>query len=88
MSEPAPHLLVERRDGVMILTMNRPEARNSLSPEMLLRLADAWYEYRDSKDLRVAILTGAGDLDFCAGGDLKITMPLMTGARQPEDEWD
>ena len=88
MSEPAPHLLVERRDEVMILTMNRPEARNSLSPEMLLRLADAWYEDRDSKDLRVAILTGAGDLDFCAGGDLKITMPLMTGARQPEDEWD
>jgi enoyl-CoA hydratase len=55
---------------------------------MLVRLAQAWYEFRDSNDLRVAILTGAGDEDFCAGGDLKLTMPLVTGARQPEDEWD
>ena len=82
------HLLIEKRDGVMILTMNRPAARNALSPQMLVKLASAWYEFRDSNDLRVAILTGAGDEDFCAGGDLKITMPLVTGARQPEDEWD
>ncbi|MBM4265907.1 MAG: crotonase/enoyl-CoA hydratase family protein [Deltaproteobacteria bacterium] len=88
MAETEPHLLVERRDAVMMLTLNRPEARNSLSPEMLVRLAEAWYEFRDSDDLRVAILTGAGDEDFCAGGDLKLTMPLMTGARQPETEWD
>ena len=81
------HLLVERRDGVMILTMNRPAARNALSPQMLVKLGKAWYEFRDSADLLVAILTGAGDEDFCAGGDLKLTMPLVTGARQPEDEW-
>ena len=88
MSEES-HLLVEERDdGVVILTMNRPKARNALSPQMLLKLADAWYEFRDSKQQRVAILTGAGDEDFCAGGDLKLTMPLVTGARQPEDEWD
>ncbi len=83
------HLLVEKRsDGVMILTMNRPAVRNALSPQMILKLCDAWHEFADSKDMRVAILTGAGDEDFCAGGDLKLTMPLMTGARQPEDEWD
>jgi enoyl-CoA hydratase len=87
MSEES-HLLVEEHDGILTLTMNRPEARNALSPEMLVKLAHAWYEFRDSKHLRVAILTGVGDRDFCAGGDLKITMPLMTGARQPEDEWD
>ena len=51
----SPHLLVEKRDGVMILTMNRPEKRNALSPEMLVRLARAWYEYRDTDELRVAI---------------------------------
>jgi enoyl-CoA hydratase len=88
MSETAPHLLVDRTDGVITLTMNRVEARNALSPQMLVRMAQAWYEFRDSKDLRVAILTGAGDEDFCAGGDLKLTMPLVTGARQPQDEWD
>jgi enoyl-CoA hydratase len=87
-AEEESHLLVSRSDGVMTLTMNRPAARNALSPQMLVKMAEAWYEFRDSKDLRVAILTGAGKLDFCAGGDLKITMPLMTGARQPEDEWD
>ncbi|MGI9590414.1 MAG: enoyl-CoA hydratase-related protein [Myxococcota bacterium] len=85
---PQPHLLVEKRDGVMILTLNRPETRNALSPEMLVRLARAWHEFRDSEELRVAILTGAGQEDFCAGGDLKLTMPLVTGARPPESEWD
>lgn len=83
-----PHLLVDVDGGVMTLTMNRPAARNALSPEMLVRMAQAWYELRDSRDLHVAILTGAGDQSFCAGGDLKRTMPLLTGARQPEDEWD
>ncbi len=82
------HLLVEEKDGVMTLVMNRPEARNALSPQMLVQLCEAWHEFRDRDDLRVAILTGAGETDFCAGGDLKLTMPLMTGARTPEDEWD
>lgn len=88
MSAEASHLLVEKADGVMTLTMNRPTARNALSPQMLVKMAEAWYEFRDTRELRVAILTGAGDEDFCAGGDLKLTMPLVTGARKPEDDWD
>ena len=89
MAEPEPHLLVERRDGgVLVLTLNRPAKRNALSPEMLVRMAAAFREFRDARDLRVAILTGAGDEDFCSGGDLELTMPLMTGARPPEDAWD
>jgi enoyl-CoA hydratase len=84
----APHLLVERRDGVLILTMNRVEKKNALSPEMLVRLAEAWRGFRDDRATHVAILTGAGDTDFCAGGDLELTMPLVTGARQPETDWD
>ncbi len=82
------HLLVDRTDGVLILTMNRPEARNALSPQMLIKLNEAWHEFRDDPGLRVAILTGAGREDFSAGGDLKLTMPLVTGARQPQDDWD
>jgi enoyl-CoA hydratase len=88
MPETDHHLLVERRDGILILTMNRPAKRNALSPEMLVRMAAAFREYRDSPELRVAVLTGAGDEDFCAGGDLELTMPLLTGARKPEGEWD
>lgn len=88
MQDDASHLLVDRSDGILTLTMNRPEAGNALSPRMLVEMANAWYELRDTRDLRVGILTGAGERDFCAGGDLKRTMPLVTGARQPEDEWD
>lgn len=88
MSGETSHLLVEKSDSVMTVVMNRPEARNALSPQMLVKLAAAWREFRDSPELRVAILTGAGNEDFCAGGDLKLTMPLVTGARSPQDEWD
>lgn len=81
-------LLSERRDGILLLTMNRPAARNAISPEMACRLADAFSEFADDDALRVCILTGTGDKAFCSGGDLALTLPLMTGARVPEDEWD
>lgn len=83
-----PDLLYEKRDGVAILTFNRPERRNALSPQLMVLLCEAWQDFRDDDSLRVAILTGAGDKAFCAGGDLGLLMPLFTGARQPEDEWD
>jgi len=68
MSEP--HLLTERRGHVLIVTMNRPEARNALSSEMLVRMYDAWVELDQDPELRVGILTGAGG-SFCSGMDLK-----------------
>jgi enoyl-CoA hydratase len=83
-----PHLLVARDGAILTLTLNRPATRNAMSPEMLVRLGTAWREFRDDRTLRVAILTGAGDADFSAGGDLARTMPPLTGARCPEDEWD
>jgi enoyl-CoA hydratase len=83
-----PDLLYEKRDHIAVLTLNRPERRNAFSPETMVRLAEAWRDYRDDESLRVAILTGAGDQAFCAGGDLERLMPLFTGARTPQDEWD
>ncbi|MBW2498562.1 MAG: enoyl-CoA hydratase/isomerase family protein [Deltaproteobacteria bacterium] len=71
-----------------MVTFNRPERRNALSPETMVRLAEAWKDFRDDDEMRVAILTGAGDQAFCAGGDLQRLMPLFTGARAPDDEWD
>ena len=65
-----PHLLVEREGHVLIVTMNRPEARNAFGPEMLVRMADAWTMADADNDIRVVILTGAGG-HFCAGSDLK-----------------
>jgi enoyl-CoA hydratase len=83
-----PHLIYEKRDEIAYLTMNRTEKRNALSPEMIVQLAEAWTDFRDDGDTRVAILTGAGDRAFCAGADLGRLIPLMTGAREAEDDWD
>jgi len=83
-----PDLIYEKRDGIAYLTMNRPEKRNALTPEMVIQLAEAWTDFRDDDDARVAILTGAGDRAFCAGADLARLIPLMTGARQADDDWD
>jgi enoyl-CoA hydratase len=81
-------LIYEKRDGIAYLTMNRPERRNALSPEMMVRLAEAWIDFRDDGAMRVAILTGAGDRAFSAGADLARLIPLLSRARAPEDEWD
>jgi len=81
-------LQYEKREHVATFTFNRPEAHNALSPEMLCRFADALLDFEADDSLRVAILTGAGTRAFCAGGDLGRTLPLLTGARQAEDEWD
>ena len=64
------HLRAEVRDGVAILTMNRPERRNALSGEMLAGLRGALAECETARDVRCVVLTGAGGA-FCAGGDVK-----------------
>ena len=78
----------EVTDGVAIVTLNRPEARNAMSPEVICRLYDAWEEVKNDDAVRVAILTGSGDKAFCAGADLGRLIPLMSKTREPEDEWD
>jgi enoyl-CoA hydratase len=64
------HCTVEREGHVVTVTMNRPEARNALSTDMLVGMADAWAYISETRDVRVGILTGA-DGQFCAGADLK-----------------
>ncbi len=80
-------VLFEKKDGVAVITYNRPQKKNALTPEMLVRLSDAWTEFRDDDALRVAVLTGNGDT-FCSGADLGRLIPLLTKARPPDDEWD
>ena len=65
-----PHLLTERRGHVLIVTMNRPHARNALSGPMLALMRQAWDEVDHDPGIRVCVLTGAGGA-FCAGADLK-----------------
>ena len=64
------HCTVEQVGHTMVVTMNRPEARNALSAAMLCGLADAWAHLAADDTLRCAVLTGAGG-NFCTGMDLK-----------------
>jgi enoyl-CoA hydratase len=64
------HCLVEQRGPVLIVTMNRPEAKNALSGPMLAGMTAAWNRVDGDPEIRVCILTGAGGA-FCAGADLK-----------------
>ncbi len=91
MAEPEteePHLLYEVADGVATITLNRPAKRNAMSPELIVRLAKAWVDVRDDPSVAVALLTGAGDGNFCSGADLGRLIPLFTGTREADDEWD
>ncbi len=72
---------------IAVITLNRPDARNAVNPEVGARLYEAWHAARDDDAVRVVILTGTGSA-FCAGADLGQLVPLMSGARQAENEWD
>lgn len=61
----------ERRGRVEILTMNRPEARNAMSPELSLAMEHALDDIEADRDVWAVVLTGAGSV-FCAGADLKV----------------
>jgi enoyl-CoA hydratase len=67
----------EKSGHVVTITIDRPEARNSLDLEHFGQLADAWVRYRDDDDAFVAILTGVGDV-YCVGADLKKFITIVT----------
>lgn len=73
-----------RADGIAVITLNRPETRNCLTKDVRAGLFDAWDRFERDPELGVAILTGAGDTAFCAGGDLKEM--VQTGMRVPPRE--
>lgn len=77
---------LQRSGPVAVVTLNRPEARNALDPEMIVRLGRAWDEVRDDAGVRVCVLTAAPGPSFCAGFDLATFLPLLTGG-PPTDEW-
>ncbi|AYG84447.1 2,3-dehydroadipyl-CoA hydratase [Streptomyces hundungensis] len=64
------HLTVQREGATLVLTLNRPEAKNALSLPLLVGLYDGWLEADADDSIRSIVLTGAGG-DFCAGMDLK-----------------
>jgi enoyl-CoA hydratase/carnithine racemase len=77
-TETQPHAFIERDGHILVVTMNRPEARNAVTPEMVGILEQAWDEINSDPDVRVAILTGAGGA-FSAGADLKMMSKQAPG---------
>ena len=66
-------LLVDKANGVTTITLNRPEKRNAMSPQLHREMYDLLNELRYDKETRVIVITGAGN-SFCAGQDLKEAM--------------
>lgn len=64
-------VLEKRANGVAVVTIDRPQAMNSLDVPAKERLGAIWQEIAGDPQLRVAILTGAGEKAFCAGSDIK-----------------
>ncbi len=66
-----PAVLAERRGNVMVITINRPEARNSVNGAVSVGVGDALEQAQHDPDVWAVVITGAGDKSFCAGADLK-----------------
>jgi len=70
-TDPGPELVREQRGPVLLLRLNRPDARNALNPELTIGLGQAVLDAEADDATRVLVLTGTGDRAFCAGMDLR-----------------
>ena len=65
-------IIYEKYKGIAKITINRPQVRNAFTPRTVMELLDAFAHARDDSSVGVIVLTGAGDLAFCSGGDQKV----------------
>ena len=65
-------ILFEFYNGIARITINRPQVRNAFTPRTVSEMSDAFYICRERCDVRVVVLTGAGDKAFCSGGDMHV----------------
>lgn len=70
-TETRPAVRSERRGNVLLVTIDRPEVRNAVNSEVSTLLGRALHEADSDPEIRVVVLTGAGEQSFCAGADLK-----------------
>lgn len=76
-------ILVEEQQGVVWVTLNRPEVRNALSRAVNLELQEIAQSFEDRDDIRAVVLTGAGEKAFCAGADLKERKGVSASETEP-----
>jgi enoyl-CoA hydratase len=72
-------VLTERRGSTLVVTLNRPEARNALDGPTIVGIGTALTEAEADDSVRVVVITGAGDKVFCAGADLRSKAPRPDG---------
>ena len=77
-----PQLLQEETNGILLMTLNRPEAQNAISNALALEMAAELEKAGERRELRAIILTGAGERAFCAGADLKERREM-----NPDEKW-
>ncbi|MDX1886430.1 crotonase/enoyl-CoA hydratase family protein [Mycolicibacterium sp. 120270] len=82
----APAALTERRGNVMVITLNRPEARNAVNSALSTAVGDALQEAQDDSEVRAVVITGAGE-SFCAGADLKAISRRENLFHPQHSEW-
>lgn len=70
-TETEPAALVEQRGSVLVITINRPDARNAVNSAVSTGVGDALERAQQDSDVWAVVITGAGDKSFCAGADLK-----------------
>ena len=75
----------QKEGRIAVFTINRPEAMNSLNMQTIRELRDAMLDFRDDPELWVGIVTGAGQRAFCAGADIKDTLPFLK--EHGHDRW-
>jgi crotonobetainyl-CoA hydratase len=82
-----PGALVEHRGNVMVITINRPEARNAVNAAVSIAVGDALEDAQNDPDVRAVVITGAGDKSFCAGADLKAIARRENLYHPDHSEW-
>ena len=73
-------ILYDKAEGIAKLTINRPEVRNAFRPTTLNELTRAFNDAREDPAIGVIVITGAGDLAFCSGGDQRIRSTISVRA--------
>jgi crotonobetainyl-CoA hydratase len=86
-ADTTPGALTERRGNVLVITINRPEARNCVNGAVSTAVGDALEEAQHDPEVRAVVITGAGDKSFCAGADLKAIARRENLYHPEHSEW-
>ncbi len=79
-------LLYDEADGIATITLNRPDKLNAFSPTQIAEIEDVWKKLRVNDDVRVAVITGAGDRAFSTGVDLSYRFPQPSSRVMMNDD--